>query len=236
LSALGGRLNANLYALANGTNSQLYFNDIVTGSELAGGPNGPPVNTASVGYDLSTGLGTPRATNLISGLSDKSVDAPFILSSFGWEGDFFNVPSATDSTTPEPIGGTGSISGGSKVQLTFQSEAQTFQPINGANNHALDEILNADGVTPFLELFRTPSGRIYGDGFAIVNADTGNVISGPIKVEGQITTDADGTEHVSGDFFAVDSLGNEIPKSPFIRGTSTSEFFGLASFKGTFSS
>jgi hypothetical protein len=232
LGYLGGRLNADLYDLASSVNSTQYFNDIVSGSELLGGPGGPPVNTAIPGYDLSTGLGTPRAANLINALAQE--DAPFLLNNFNWKGDFYTQPTAQSPTLPEPLGGTGMISGGTGLQQTFVSVGQPFQPFP-TNNHALDTFLNADGITPYISLFRSPDGRVYGDGIANINSDQGGVFTFNIHLEGHVSTDANGTEHVDGDFFAVDTAGNEIPISPFIRAETTSEFFDMAALVGSFS-
>ncbi len=62
-----GFMNPALYALARGTNYQSLFNDITTGNNTS---VGSPTNFFAVpGYDLCTGLGTPRGTNFINALT-----------------------------------------------------------------------------------------------------------------------------------------------------------------------
>ena len=49
-------LNSELYGLYNSSSYTTYFNDVTTGN------NG---NQAGVGYDLVTGIGTPKANTLV---------------------------------------------------------------------------------------------------------------------------------------------------------------------------
>jgi uncharacterized repeat protein (TIGR01451 family) len=66
-----GFLNPAIYAIAaNGQNYRNCFNDITTGNnEWSGSPN---LFSATRGYDLCTGLGTPNGTNLINALASSS--------------------------------------------------------------------------------------------------------------------------------------------------------------------
>jgi len=69
-----GFLNPNLYAIAAGPGSADAFNDITSGDN---NPSGSGDYPATTGYDLTTGLGTPIATDGASaGLVDQLCDAP----------------------------------------------------------------------------------------------------------------------------------------------------------------
>jgi uncharacterized repeat protein (TIGR01451 family) len=62
-----GFLNPALYAIASGTNYNNCFHDTTTGSnEWSGSPN---LFNAVTNYDLCTGLGAPKGTNLINALA-----------------------------------------------------------------------------------------------------------------------------------------------------------------------
>jgi uncharacterized repeat protein (TIGR01451 family) len=62
-----GFINPALYAIAAGANYTNCFHDITTGNdEWSGSPN---LFSATTGYDLCTGLGTPNGTNLIFALA-----------------------------------------------------------------------------------------------------------------------------------------------------------------------
>jgi len=66
-----GFLNPALYAIANGTSYTNCFHDITTGNNTWSGS--PSLFYAVTNYDLCTGLGTPRGTNLINALTTLSV-------------------------------------------------------------------------------------------------------------------------------------------------------------------
>jgi uncharacterized repeat protein (TIGR01451 family) len=67
LHAPVGFINPSLYSIARGPNYFRCFNDITTGNNIwTGSPN---LFNAVFGYDLCTGLGTPRGTNLINALT-----------------------------------------------------------------------------------------------------------------------------------------------------------------------
>ena len=62
-----GFLNPALYAIGAGTNYAACFHDIVTGNNI--GTNTPGYFSATNGYDLCTGWGTPTGSNLINALA-----------------------------------------------------------------------------------------------------------------------------------------------------------------------
>ena len=70
-----GFINPALYAIAS-TNSANCFNDITTGNNAWS--LSPNLFSAVPGYDLCTGLGTPRGTNLINALATAFVQTPHI--------------------------------------------------------------------------------------------------------------------------------------------------------------
>ena len=69
-----GFLNPTLYALAQGTNYPNLFHDITTGNNFW--PGSPNLFPAAPGYDLCTGLGTPKGTSLITALAGAPVIPP----------------------------------------------------------------------------------------------------------------------------------------------------------------
>jgi uncharacterized repeat protein (TIGR01451 family) len=73
-----GFINPVLYTIAAGTNYAACFHDITTGNNRwSGSPN---LFNAVPGYDLCTGLGTPKGTNLINALVNTTVVGPTHLS------------------------------------------------------------------------------------------------------------------------------------------------------------
>ena len=70
-----GFLNPALYAIASGGNYGNCFHDITTGNNI--GTNTPGLFYAVANYDLCTGLGTPKGTNLINALAPAL--APYFM-------------------------------------------------------------------------------------------------------------------------------------------------------------
>lgn len=71
-----GFLNPALYAIAAGSNYANCFHDVTTGNNV--GTNTPGLFNATPGYDLCTGLGTPKGTALINALVPS---APLVFTS-----------------------------------------------------------------------------------------------------------------------------------------------------------
>ncbi len=68
-----GFANGELYALA-GQSYSTYFNDITTGNnDFTPSGNSSGLYPAAVGYDLASGLGTPKVAALVSGLCQQAV-------------------------------------------------------------------------------------------------------------------------------------------------------------------
>jgi len=63
-----GFINPAVYEIANQSNYKLAFNDITNGNNTS--PSSPTAFYAVPGYDLCTGIGTPRGTTLINALAN----------------------------------------------------------------------------------------------------------------------------------------------------------------------
>lgn len=74
-----GFLNPALYALGKGANYNSVFHDITTGNNFS--PSSPSKYSATTGYDLCTGWGTPNGTNLIAALTQGTIGLSWIRSS-----------------------------------------------------------------------------------------------------------------------------------------------------------
>ena len=221
---LGGRVNATLYQMAQVSRSQA-FNDITTG-----GPAG--LQVAGAGFDLSTGWGTPHATELINLLSNTST--PFLATAVTWKGTMIQSSSATNKNLIVAMGGTGFATGGSRISLSFTPVPNKFDAIASSNVVGLVADITA------IDLYRSApdaSGvsRVYGDGDVSFSSYRGGGIAvptgGPLKFDGIVSVDAQGNEHISVDFWAVDQFGNAWPTSPFALGQMNGFF---VSFKGSF--
>jgi uncharacterized repeat protein (TIGR01451 family) len=73
-----GFLNPALYTLGQGTNYSTVFHDTTTGNNFSS--SSPSKFSATAGYDLCTGWGTPRGTNMINALAGPPVLVPTIVS------------------------------------------------------------------------------------------------------------------------------------------------------------
>jgi len=87
---VAGFINPAIYALAAGPNYASYFHDVTAGNNTW--PSSPNLFSAQSGYDLCTGLGTPKGTALINALSPS--------------GGALNVFAASGDTFYGPVGGT----------------------------------------------------------------------------------------------------------------------------------
>jgi Pro-kumamolisin, activation domain/Immunoglobulin I-set domain/Carbohydrate binding domain/Viral BACON domain len=84
-----GFINPAIYEIANESISSISFNDITTGNNAW--PASAAAFSAVTGYDLCTGLGTPKSTNLINAL--VSPDPLIVVSNGG-----FNATGSPDGT------------------------------------------------------------------------------------------------------------------------------------------
>ena len=208
---IGSHAIVDIYQIAQQNPSA--FNDITSG--------GPVGQIAGPGFDLSTGWGTPHATELISLLA--STNAPFLATATSWSGTMYrsslapNTSATTSTNFTVPMGGTGYASGGSRINLSF-----TAVP-NHWDTTGVIAVISATG------LYRSPANaqgvsRVYGDGSVSFHAYTAfdglnHLVvvptGGSMKFNGVVTVDAQGNEHISVDFWAVDGFGQPWPTSPF---------------------
>ncbi len=161
---LGQQLNANLYHVAE-TYGQEDFTDITSGA--SGG------NAATTGFDLATGWGTPRATNLITRLGISDVTT--VTGGITWTADY-QLPITLFVGGLQGPGagffvGNGTVAGGpSGFHLTFTPANK--QPINytlvAGQNNETDTAPYAT-ITSFVvnTLKRSDlNGHVYGTGTA----------------------------------------------------------------------
>jgi subtilase family serine protease len=73
-----GFLNPAVYTIGKGGSYASAFHDTTVGNNFS--PGSPSHFSAVAGYDLCTGWGTPRGTNLINLLSGPAIVAPFVVS------------------------------------------------------------------------------------------------------------------------------------------------------------
>ena len=228
---IGSHAIVDIYQIAQQNPST--FNDITSG--------GPVNQLAAPGFDLSTGWGTPHATELISLLA--STNSPFLNTATSWSGTMIksslspNTSTATNPIFVVPMGGTGYASGGSRIILSFAAVPNHWDTTGVAAQISTTGLYrsapNAQGVS-----------RVYGDGVVSFYAYTpfdalGNLAavptSGLLKFNGFVTVDAQGNEHISVDFWAVDGFGNPWPISPFqLAQLDTAGGGHHVSFKGSF--
>ncbi len=200
---LGNNLNATLYKLGN-TQRDLVYRDIVSGS--AGG------NLALPGFDSATGWGSPIANYLIDALSVSQVS--YISTPITWSATLtqpFNVGAIGQSRTAHYGGGTGFADGSDRIQLTFDAPAAL--PTNGTGNTGL--ITNFNNLYPTItvdNIYRTGN-SIYGYGTATYTYVMGTLTGSNtvlLKFTGNVSTNLQGGQHISGEFFTVDWSGNRL--------------------------
>jgi hypothetical protein len=122
-----GFLNPAIYALGQSTNYLNALHDITTGNNFDS--SSPTKFSAVPGYDLCTGWGTPKGTNLIDALVPR-VSGPLVT----------NISAALvlESCTPT----NGVIDSGETVTVNF-----TFQNVGGANTtNLVATLLTSGGV------------------------------------------------------------------------------------------
>jgi hypothetical protein len=185
-------------------------------TDIADGSNGSP---ATLGYDEVTGWGTPVVQNLLGDL--VNAQSPEISTEVGFSAtDYLNESDATFGHPWDTYTGTGEIEGTYALQATF-----SFNP---ANTNAQDIFSTAGDSITVADLYRASDGTIYGD--AVVDARD---YVGLAKITGSITTGSNGQQHISGEIYAVDEFGNQIPTSANER--ATQDGATQASFEAKFS-
>ena len=194
LAPIGADVHEMLYAQL-GDNTVL--RDITVGSQFD--PfQAIQINPALTGYDLSTGIGTPRAGALIDRLSNTTSN--FIDREFDWTTTFYT--SSNISTIPQTASGSGRARGGSSIDLLF-----TYEPRAGSQFSTV-QIAGTD-------LIRTQEGRVYGYGtISYTSVQLGYpilVIPAAVFFDG--TVSSSGSLDIN--FYMVDELGAALPVNPF---------------------
>ena len=117
------------------------------------------------------------------------------------------IRSSTSTSTNflVPMGGTGYANGGSRINLSFTAVPDKWDTTGIVATVTATDLYrsapNAQGAS-----------RVYGNGSVLFSS---GITGGLLKFEGWITVDAQGNEHISADFWAVDGFGNPWPTSPF---------------------
>jgi uncharacterized repeat protein (TIGR01451 family) len=93
-----GFINPALYAIANSTNYTNCFFDIATGNNTWSGS--PSLFFAVTNYDLCTGLGTPKGTNLINALVTSPVTTNYVFKISAPPAPYGTTLSAMNGGTP----------------------------------------------------------------------------------------------------------------------------------------
>lgn len=207
---LGSALNETLYSLARTSKRQEIFRDIVAGTNP---------NEALPGYDMATGWGTPLATRMIAELSSTNVQ--YLSVDIEWSARLQRLPVGGVLGGAASIGlltynsGTGFATGGTNISLQLLSTTDTIftpLPIIGAGDSLVPSITG-------IQLFRRADNTVYGFGFAtaVITTPTNPIgipvileNGGLLSFEAFITMDANGVEHISGEFYSVDRFGSRV--------------------------
>lgn len=109
----GARVLSSLYSIANQAGSVLPFHDVTSGNNsITQGSNQQTGNSAGIGYDLATGLGTPNAAFIAEGLSGN-IATPAII----------NPVSGLYHDSAPPIFHWSAVSGALDYQLIITDQA-----------------------------------------------------------------------------------------------------------------
>ena len=169
-----GFLNPALYAVAQSTNYSGSFHDITTGNTFSS--SSPDRYAAVPGYDLCTGLGTPKGTNLIYALLAPPLDALIVSSALGFlaqgvaggpftvTGQDFGLTNTSSITVPWRVGGV-------PDWLTVSPLDGVLPPQGSATFHvALDAVSNPlllGSLVATLQVTNLSSGRVQGREFQL---------------------------------------------------------------------
>jgi subtilase family serine protease len=116
-----GFINPAIYTIAQGANYTSCFHDITTGNNTS--PDSPSLFSATNGYDLCTGLGTPNGQNLINALVED-LNQSIVLNGG------FEIGNFTDWT----------LTGTSAANYNFVDSGSPVSPHSGTYVAALGEV------------------------------------------------------------------------------------------------
>jgi subtilase family serine protease len=156
-----GFVNPALYAIGKSTNYHSCFHDITTGNNFT--PSSPSKYSATTGYDLCTGWGTPIGSNLLQALlappsENLVIDPPLGFTSSGPGGGPFTVPSQAFTLTNIGSSPVKWSLVNTSLWLTVSSASGTLNPratstVKVSLNSAADSFLigNYSGNVSFLD-------------------------------------------------------------------------------------
>ncbi len=196
LGFLGAGLTAKTYALGTINQDQYYYDTQV------GGVGFPILYDASPGYDVATGWGTPKADQIVAGLSDGATIGVGIRG-FDWHAEYIEALSKYPGGIPGP--GFADFKGDGDARIGFTAASLAFR-VNQEYNGNLLQI-----TVP--SLTRNPDGTVYGLGSAtVVGPITSNFFT--ISVAGAISNDSrTGEVQIRGTFDGLDPITGEPPVS-----------------------
>lgn len=200
-STLGTHLNPAVYHIAQ-YNRDAAFTDIVPRAT----ETDPRV---ARGFDEATGFGSPNADALIPDL--VNTDTRYISTTLSWSATLTKPTSSHDLPGILTFSnGSGSINGGSNLSMVLspQPSDPTGQPITPLPVSQWK--FSVDSIVIY-QTYRRADNSVYGVAAITFTYQVDGVVytvANTIHIEGQISTGADGTEHIRGDFFNVDANGD----------------------------
>jgi len=222
---IGNRLNGLLYDIYNGYADEYGLNqgyqDCFNDISFDFGQAGPWA--AAERFDMATGIGTPRAENLIDTMANYT--GFYLQKNFTFEARLY-MPFAQASAGRFPISsgqlhtGTGSVVGTDQLNVMFITNpvarvGPNFSPVVVADQYY--DVQEGQESAFRVQLQRTgrgqTSGRIYGIGTADIENADGSIAFGTatftLKFEGRWWTGRNGQMHFNIEFHAVDPVTYE---------------------------
>ncbi|MGD0016196.1 MAG: protease pro-enzyme activation domain-containing protein [Verrucomicrobiia bacterium] len=156
-----GFLNPAIYTIGTGTTYNACFHDIITGNNEWS--NSPSAYSATNGYDLCTGWGTPNGTNLINALAGSAVSGSITVTpaarAFGSVSTSVTAQASFTITNPGSTtvtNGTATVIGGGP--FTVVSNATFSVPGSGSTNVVVQFAPSSIGAFSNNIIFATANG------------------------------------------------------------------------------
>jgi hypothetical protein len=193
---IGSQITAKMYALGE-LDQPLYFNDINTG-QIGPSPTTGTVYEAYDGFDIATGWGTPRATNVIAGIADASISGAQ-LRGFRWGAVYSEAVGKYPGG--QPVLMASDFRGSGRARFTT-SQMQLALSIEQQYNGQLLQI-----TFPTME--RQANDEFRGIGIATLQGPlTGGLFK--VAVAGRVYVE-EGISHVVGSFDAISPITGQLP-------------------------
>jgi hypothetical protein len=169
LGSLNGRTETlpALYNMAAASSYNTYFNDITTGSSIGQSGSGAPSYAPGTGYDLASGLGSPKCAALIPELLASQAAGPNLVITEEPGNTAAGASLSSISVDVEDALGNVLTSDSSNVTLSIGAN-----PSNGLLL-GTQTVAAADGVATFTGLSITAAGN----GYTLVASDGGDTIA-----------------------------------------------------------